>query len=114
MSFEDKERIAALAPEKVGVIFPQLLEMFGEDLADGRDMRRTIGAFWDDTARTRKRAASLTDGTIAPIALTDGRVAFICLWQKDLVSAWEGGQLADVEELSPEQYEKLLPKEESQ
>ncbi len=112
MSYENTERIAAIAPEKVGVIFPQLLALFGEEIADGRKKELTIGAFWDDEGKTRKRAASLIDGTITPVVLTDGRVAYRCLWQSDLVAAWQSGQLPDVEELSEKQLADLLPKTE--
>lgn len=111
MSFENTERIAAIAPELVGTIFPQLLAQFGELMPDGDREILTIGAHWDDTARTIKRAASLTDGTITGIPLTDGRVAFRCLWQSDLVTAWEAGQLPDVEELTEEQFQALQPQE---
>jgi hypothetical protein len=110
MSFESADRIAALAPENVGTIFPQLVAAFGEDLPDGDELKRTIGAFWDDTSRTRKRAASLTDGTIKPIVLSDVRVAYRCLWQSDLVRAWEAGQLPAVEQLSEAQFAALRPK----
>jgi len=114
MSFENTERIAAIAPELVGMIFPQLLAQFGEPLADGDREILTIGAHWDDTAKTRKRAASLTDGTIAGIPLTDGRVAFRCLWQSDLTAVWEAGQLTDVEQLTEEQFQSAQPQEEEE
>jgi len=109
MSFESTERIAAIDPAKVGVIFPQLVAMFGEDVADGDDIKRTIGVFWDNAAKTVTRPASLTDGTIKPTVLTDGRHAYICRWQTGLVAAWQAGQLPDVEELSAEQFAALQP-----
>lgn len=114
MSFENTERIIAILPGDVGAVFPALLSEYGEDLPDGNRTIRTIGAHWDDTAKTRKRAASLTDGTITGQPLTDGRLAFRCLWQSDLVSAYENGQIPEVEELSEEQYQSLLPPPEDQ
>lgn len=109
MSFEDTDRIAALAPESVQPLFSALLAEYGEALPDGDREIVTIGAHWDDSAKTRKRAASLHDGTITGVPLIDGRVAYICLWQSDLAAAWEAGQIAGVEQLTQEQFQALLP-----
>lgn len=109
MSFESAERIAAVLPQDVPTIFPELLAQYGEALPDGPREIITIGAHRDDTARARMRAASLADGTIAPIPLTDGRVAFRCLWQTDLAAALEAGQIAGVEELTEEEFSELQP-----
>ena len=114
MSFENTERIAAIAPADVATVFPALVAQFGEPMPDGDLEIVTIGAHWDDSAKTRKRAASLTDGTITGIPLTDGRVAFRCLWQSDLAAAWGGGLLPQVEQLTEEQFQALLPQEENE
>ena len=81
MSYELTDRIIAVAPEAVETLFPQLLAQYGEELPDAGRQVLTIGGHWDDAAKTRIRAASLTDGTITGQPLTDGRVAFRCLWQ---------------------------------
>lgn len=108
MSFSTEERIIALAPENVATLFALLLEQFGEELRDGQQSVRTIGGHWDDGAKTRMRAASLEHGSITGVPLTDGRVAFRCLWQSDLVAAFEAGQLgAEVTELTAEEFAEL-------
>jgi hypothetical protein len=109
MSFESTERIMAVAPQDVEALFPQLLAQYGEELPDRPRSILTIGGHWDDTAKTRIRAASLTDGTITPYQLTDGRVAFRCLWQSDLVKDFEDGKINGVEELTQEQLTALIP-----
>lgn len=112
MSFQSTPRILALAPELVPTLFASLVAEYGEDLPDGPRTVRTIGAFWDDAGHTRKRAASLTDGTIVPSPLTDGRVAFRCLWQADLADYFDEHGLAGVEELSEAQFAALQPETE--
>lgn len=108
MSFEAIERIIAVNPDNVQEIFTSLLQQYGEDLPDGNKTIRTIGAHWDDFPNTKKRAASLTDGTITAQPLIDGRLAFRCLWQSDLVIAYENGQIPEVEELTEEEYQALI------
>jgi hypothetical protein len=109
MSFETKSRTMALDPKDIPSLFGGLLEQFGEELHDGQKHILTIGAHWDDSEHTRIRAASLTDGTITPQPLTDGRVAFTALWQTDLAVAYDSGKLQGVEELSPEKLLSLTP-----
>jgi len=109
MSFENTERIAAVAPASIAALYPALLAQFGEDLPDGERIIVTIGGHWDNAAKTAKRAASMTDGTITGTMLTDGRMAFRCLWQSDLVAAWEAGDLSGFDELTSEEYQALLP-----
>lgn len=110
MSFESYPRIVAVHPEVVDSLFPVLTEQYGELVADGVREIKTLAAFWDDTERTRIRAASLIDGTIVPTVLADGRLAFRALWQSDLAAAFEAGELgADIEELTEEQFLALLP-----
>jgi len=108
MPFEDTERIIAVAEENVSTLFPALLEQFGEDLPDHGQAIRTIGGHWDDSEKTRKRAAKFPT-TITGNALTDGRIAFIALWQSDLAAAYDAGQLPDAEQLTPEQFQSLIP-----
>ena len=99
----------ALAPEAVATLFPQLLAQYSEALPDGAESITTIGGHWDDSDKTRIRAASLHKGTIAGQPLTDGRVAFTCLWQSDLAAAFDAGDIAGVAELSAEELAGLMP-----
>jgi hypothetical protein len=112
MSYETTDRIIAVAPEAVQTIFPQLLAQYGEELLDAGRQVLTIGGHWDDSAKTRIRAASLTGGTITGEPLTDGRVAFCCLWQSDLAKDFDDGEILGVEELTQEQLESLTPNSE--
>jgi len=103
MSFELTERIIAIPAAQVQAVFPQLRAQFGEDLPDGQSTIHTIGAHWDDEAKTRIRAADLTGGTITPIPLNTGELAFHALWQSDLASAFDAGQISGARELTLEQ-----------
>jgi hypothetical protein len=109
MSFELTERIIAVAPQDVEALFPQLLAQYGEELPDRPHSILTIGGHWDNAAKTRIRATSLTEGTITPQPLTDGRVAFRCLWQSDLARDFDDGKITGVEELTQEQLTALTP-----
>ena len=112
MSYETISRTIAVAPEAVVTLFPALLAQYGEALPDGPRSIVTIGGHWDDNDRTRIRAASLADGTITGQPLTDGRVAFTCLWQADLAAAFDDGGIEGVEQLSAEQLAALMPEPE--
>lgn len=112
MSFELTERNMAVAPQDVETLFAALLERYGEELPDGNERIRTLGGHWNDSAHTSVRAASLTKPTITGIPLTDGRVAFRCLWQADLAAAYDAGEVPGVEQLSDEQLAALTVKEE--
>jgi hypothetical protein len=109
MSYETISRTIAVAPEAVVTLFPALLAQYGEALPDGPRGIVTIGGHWDDSERTRIRAASLADGTITGQPLTDGRVAFTCLWQADLAAAFDNGGIEGVDELSAEELAALTP-----
>jgi hypothetical protein len=108
MSYELTSRTIAVAPEAVATLFPALLAQYGEPLPDGSESVLTIGGHWDDAAQTRLRAASLHKGTITGQPLSDGRVAFTCLWQADLAAAFDAGEIEGVEELTSEQLADLL------
>ena len=112
MNFEPLERIVAIAPQEIETLFPQLLAEYGEELPDGNRTILTIGGHYDDADRTRIRAASLTDGTITGLPLTDGRLAFRCLWQADLAAAFDAGEITGVEQLTEEQLASLTPQTE--
>jgi hypothetical protein len=112
MAFETTERIVAVQASLLEGLFQDFLNTYGEDLHDGPRRIKTIGAHYDDTAKTRIRAASLEAGTITPQPLTDGRVAFSCLWQADLAAAFDRGDLDGVEELTAEQLADLTPQPE--
>lgn len=109
MSFQTTNRIFALAPELLATLFPALQTEYAELLPDGNRQVLTLGAHWDDSEHTRLRAASLADGTITPIALTDGRVAFQCMWQADLMAEFDANGISGVEELTQEQLQELTP-----
>jgi hypothetical protein len=108
MSYELTARTIAVSPAAVATLFPALLAQYGEPLPDGAESVLTIGGHWDDAAQTRLRAASLHKGTITGQPLTDGRVAFTCLWQADLAAAFDAGGIEGVEELTSEQLADLL------
>jgi hypothetical protein len=95
-------------PEALIEQLPQLTEQFGEEATDGLLTVNTIACGWDDSEHTRLRAlrfpetASLTD-------LTDGRKAYTALWSLRLLEAFEAGLLADIQELTSEELQALLP-----
>jgi hypothetical protein len=111
-NFETTERIIAVPAEAVATMFPTLLAQYGQELPDAGRSILTIGGHYDDVDRTRIRAASLTDGTITGLPLTDGRLAFRCLWQADLAAAFDAGQIDGVEQLTEEQLASLTPQTE--
>jgi hypothetical protein len=113
-NFETTERIIAVPAEAVSTMFPDLLAQYGQELPDGNRQILTIGGHWDDGAKTRIRAASLHKGTITGQPLTDGRVAFTCLWQADLAAAFDAGQITGVEELTQLQLAQLTPQPEEE
>jgi hypothetical protein len=108
-NFETTERIIAVDPQQMQALYIDLLNTYGVELQDGPRRVLTIGAHWDDAEKTRLRAASLTDGTITPQPLTDGRVAFRCLWQAGLAAAFDAGDIEGVEELTEQQLTNLTP-----
>jgi hypothetical protein len=112
MNHEQNQRTIAVSPDSVATLFPQLLAQYGEALQDGAESVTTIGGHWDDSAQTRIRAASLHKGTITGQPLTDGRVAFTCLWQSDLAAAFDAGEIDGVTELTSEELAGLMPVEE--
>jgi len=95
-------------PEALIEQLPQLTEQFGEEATDGLLTIKTIACGWDDSEHTRLRAlrfpetASLTD-------LTDGRKAYTALWSLRLLEALEQGLFPDVQELTSEELQALLP-----
>lgn len=86
----------------------QLIEQYGETAQDGLQTYNTIACGWDDSEHSRMRAlrfpetASLTD-------LTDGRKAYTALWSLRLLEAFSQGLFPQVEELTQEQLQALLP-----
>lgn len=114
MSYELTDRIIAIDPNAVEALLSNLTAQYGELLPDGNETITTIGAHWDDTAKTRLRAASLHKGTISGQPLTDGRVAFRCLWQSELAGAFDRGEIEGVEQLTEEQLAALTPAPEAE
>jgi len=109
MSYELTSRTIAVAPNAVATLFPQLLAQYGEELSYGSGSTRTIGAFWNDAEKTSIYAASMLRGNIVGQPLTDGRVAFTCLWQSYLAAAFDNGGIEGVEQLSAEELAELTP-----
>jgi hypothetical protein len=112
-NFEQTERIIAVPAEAVATMFPDLLAQYGQELPDRPRSILTIGGHYDDAAKTRIRAASLTDGTITGQPLTDGRLAFRCLWQADLAAAFDNGEIDGAEQLTEQQLADLTPQPEA-
>ena len=109
MNHELTPRTIAVAPQAVATLFPALLAQYGEELSYGSGSTRTIGAFWNDAEKTSVYAASMERGNIVGQPLTDGRVAFTCLWQSDLAAAFDRDDIEGVAELSAEELAGLVP-----
>lgn len=109
MSYELTDRIIAISPNNVEALLSGLTAQYGEPLSDGKETIVTIGAHWDDSNKTRLRAASLHKGTIAGQELTNGKIAFRCLWQSDLASAFDRGEIPQAQQLTEEQLAQLTP-----
>lgn len=107
MKFETTERIFAIHPSKLDAFLLDAISKFGENLPDGRQVLRTIAGHWDNSTKTRIRAASLQSGSISGTLLSDGRIAFICLWQSDLIRDFEDGNIPDIDELTIDQFTQL-------
>ena len=112
MNHEQTQRTIAVSPDSVATLFPQLLAQYGEELSYGSGSTRTIGAFWNDAEKTSVYAASMERGNIVGKPLTDGRVAFTCLWQSDLATAFDRGEIEGGAELSAEELAGLVPEPE--
>lgn len=108
MPFENHQRILAVAPEMVEPMFSQLLAEYGEELPDGSAMIKTIGGHWDDVEHTRLRAATFPT-TVSGMPLTDGRLAFIALWQADLAASFDRGEIPQAQELTEAELAALTP-----
>lgn len=110
MSFDTVERIIAADQQVIADAYPSLIELYAEQLPDGSTTIPAIAAHWDNVEKTRIRAASLERGSAAPIQLTDGRVAFVALWNKRLLEAFEHGELSPLlDELTHEELAGLTP-----
>lgn len=107
MRFDEKERIFAIHPSHLDEIASNAVAEFGEIISDDKQTIRTIAAHWDEFTKTRIRAASIQSGTICGTLLSDGRIAFMCLWQVDLIAAFEANKFPEVEELNMEQFLEL-------
>ena len=107
MNFSTEFKTFAFPAELVEQL-PTLIEQYGEPAQDGLQTYNTIAAGWDDSGHTRLRAlrfpetASLTD-------LVDGRKAYTALWSLRLLEAFSQGLFPEVEELTLEQLQALLP-----
>ena len=95
-------------PEALIEQLPQLTEQFGEEATDGLLSVKTIACGWDDSEHTRLRALRFPE-TVSLTDLTDGRKAYTALWSLRLLEAFEAGSLADIQELTFEELQALLP-----
>lgn len=109
MSFSDTELNIAVESGQSLTLFGEQWPLHKEPLPDGNKIVETICAHWDDSAHTRKRAASLHDGTIKPTVLTDGRDLWRGLWQSDVEAKVIAGEIPGVEILTNEQVAALTP-----
>ena len=107
MSFSTTPRIFVLEPDDVSAVLFDLQSKYAEDLNDGKSVVKTIGAHWDNVEQTKLRAAQYPT-TCPPMMLTNGKVAFRCLWQQDAIEAFEDGQYPQVEEITQQEFEQLL------
>ncbi|MEO6055086.1 MAG: hypothetical protein ABIP97_13845 [Chthoniobacterales bacterium] len=115
MSFEKMERWAAFSPDLFENL-PALISAYGSNAKDGHEIFDTLLAFYDDTSRTRIRAAwydpsNPQDNTLVPTVLSDGRVAVYGLWSNAIVAAWQSGEI-EAEEFTAEQVRQLCVQEE--
>lgn len=107
MNFSTTFRTFAFPAELVNEL-PALIEQYGEEAQDGLQTYKTIAAGWDDSEHTRLRAlrfpetASLTD-------LVDGRKAYTALWSNKLLEAFQQNLFPQVQELTQEELQSLLP-----
>jgi hypothetical protein len=107
MAFSTTFRTFAFPSDLVDQL-PALIEQFGEDAQDGNETYKTICCGWDDTEHTRMRA--LMFPTTASLAdLIDGRKAYTALWVEGLLAAFEAGLFPDVQELTLEELQPLIP-----
>jgi hypothetical protein len=107
MSFSTTPRIFMLQPDDIPNVLADLQSKYGEDLPDGKSVVRTIGAHWDDMGQTKLRAAQYPV-TCPPMMLTNGKVAFRCLWQQDAIEAFENGEYPQAQEITQQEFEDLL------
>jgi len=99
MTFEDTPRSFAFEAALVAQL-PTLIDAYGADAPDGAETVRTLLCHWDDAAHTRKRAGSLSHGTVKPSSRPDGRLVVTGLWSTALIAAWQSGAIAGaIEEL---------------
>lgn len=107
MNFSTEFKTFAFPAELVEQL-PQLIEQYGESAQDGLQTYTTIAAGWDDSEHTRLRALRFPE-TASLTELTDGRFAYTALWSLRLLEAFSEGLFPQVEELTQEQLQSLLP-----
>ena len=95
-------------PESIVEQLSIFTEQFGEEATDGLLTVKTIACGWDDSEHTRLRALRFPE-TASLIDLTDGRKAYTALWSLRLLEAYEQGFLTNVQELTIEEMQALLP-----
>lgn len=105
-AFDLTPRTLAFAPELMKQL-PGLVARFGATAHDAGigETFPVIFARWDDTARTRLRAAALCNEQ--PVTLSDGRLAIVgALFTRALLQAVADGDVA-AEELNSAQFDAL-------
>lgn len=88
---------------------PTLIETYGQPEYDGNLLiPKTLACGYDNSEKTKLRALRFPE-TVSLTELTDGRYAYTALWSIPLIQAVEQGLFPDVEELTQEQLQSLLP-----
>jgi len=95
-------------PEALIEQLPTLNEQYGEQATDGLLTVTTIACGWDDSEHTRLRALRFPE-TASLTYLADGRKAYTALWSLRLLEAIGQGLFPDVQELTQEELQALLP-----
>lgn len=107
MNFSTTFRTFAF-PESIVEQLHAFTEQFGEEATDGLLTVKTIACGWDDSEHTRLRALRFPK-TVSLTDLTDGRKSYTALWSLRLLEAFEAGLIPDLQELTTEEMQALLP-----
>ena len=87
--FELEERILAVTPQALKEKFPPLLAKYGVREKAGELIVNTIGIFQTKPDFGSPYYACDFMRNITPIALSDGRLAFVCYWNATLAQDFE-------------------------
>lgn len=107
MSFNTEFKTFAF-PVSVVANIDQLVADYGAEAQDGLITTKTLACGWDDTEHTRLRALRFPE-TVSLTELTDGRYGYTALWSQSLLDAIAHGKFPDVQELTLEEFQALIP-----